>query len=558
MAGGTPNVPRRSESGFILMLVVGLVALIGTALLIFIAQSQVRTEQDQIKGNASALEMARAIVLDYARMNGRLPTATTFATLTAGIKDNWGRSLYYFPSSTLTVSGAGTVASTPISVLACQGDASCSAPNTSENLAFVIVSSGLDIYSSSSPINQTTALVSSGEISAATQFKTFNPATQAGPVDDPSSATKLKRYDDQLVFGTLQGFRLVANELSKTQGDVTGAGGDLRILNSDPLPDGVCGTSYSKTLVAHGMDTGVFAWTASSLPNGLALGASTTKTAVISGVPTDDGTFSVVTSITDPNLRVTQKTFSLTISSPGWSDTGNTRTSSCASGLLGSISEKEQTNSCDATQWVTVSSSCVSTATVDRRFRGSALISAGAEDSSTDTNQTSISVGSGGAAFIISATSSTGTAANISRESSATGSTAIGVVGGTSSTYMNPGESLTFTLTGGSARTAGIEFYGFGVNASGADKVEEAIITLVNNVSGTTVATYTLSACQTDSSSVRSTFSLPDPGSEFNVIKVTAGSSPSNTDFMIRSLRTCGVGSLCLPSSATGTTCPYP
>jgi len=475
------------------------------------------------------------------------------------MKDPWGGPLYYFPSSILTAGGIESVTTTPITLMNCFSDDQCSTFLRTNNLSFLVVSAGPVVYSASSPISQSSQLTASTAISSQTFFKSYTPTIMVGPFDESNVYEKRQKYDDQIVFGTLEEVYSAGSTLSKSKGDVLEAGGDLKVLNTSPLPQGTCGTPYSKTLTAYGKDSGVFSWSITSLPAGLAVSPSVGKTALISGTPADDGVFSVVASITDSNNRQASKTLSLTIVSPGWSNiAGSTRTSSCASGMLGSIAEQEQTNSCGTSQWVATSNTCANTSTFDGRPRGSTLIAAGASASSTNTGQTSIAIGAGTAAVAITARSNTGTLANISRESTATTSNAVGVVGG-SSIYINPGESITLGLAGGAARTFGIEFYGFGINTGGAgDRVEDAIVTLTNTLTATVVATYTLNACVTDTATVRSTFFLPDPGAEFNEVKITAGTVPANTDFMIRAFRACGVGASCTPTAATATTCPFP
>lgn len=555
MREATP-VPGASR-GIIGIAFAGALIVVVASIAILIAIAEGERLQQEDRAAKDTISSAKAIVLDYARKNGSLPSVSTFNSLTAGMKDPWGNPLYYFPATSLTagISGAST---TPISVLTCFSDIQCATYLRIDNVPFLIVSPGQVVYSASSPIAQTTQLTASAPIATQTFFKTYNTSVSVGPHEDSNTASRFQKYDDRVVMGTLQETFAAAATLSKTLGDVQNSGGDLKILNTSPLPGGTCGTAYSKALSAYGKDSGVFSWSFTGLPAGLSAAASTTKNVTISGTPTEDGTFSVIAGITDPNARQSSKTFSLTIVSPGWSDTGSTRSSSCSSGLLGAIQEKQQSNSCGSTQWVTTSSTCVNTATADLRLRGSTLIAAGASSSSTNTGDQSLNVGAGTAAFTISAASSSGTAANLSREASASTSNAVGVIGG-ASTYINPGESITITLSGGSARTMGLEFYGFGVNTTGTDKIEEAIVTFKNTTTGVTVGTYTLEGCQSDSTNTqRSTFFLPDPGNEFNQIKITAGSSPSNTDFMVRSFRTCGVGTSCTPSNATATTCPYP
>ena len=80
-------------------------------------------------------------------------------------------------------------------------------------------------------------------------------------------------------------------------------------ITTTSLPDGVVTVHYTTTLMASG-GTGTFTWSATGLPTGLTVTASTGK---ISGTPTETGTFTVMVTVKDTADQTVSKTLSLKI-----------------------------------------------------------------------------------------------------------------------------------------------------------------------------------------------------------------------------------------------------
>jgi hypothetical protein len=596
---------KRPAGGFVILTIVGLIALIVASVMGAMLMASISSTQGRVAETERNLDRAKSVVLDFVRQNQVLPSIVQFQSLTVGLTDAWGRSFLYFPNINLMSGDVGAVSSTNISVNQCGDDVTCAPPSVISNIPFLLLSGGGNINSTADVAGQTTSLTTSTVISAATVFKQYKSGLDVGPYATPT--TSMRPYDDQLTFSALPEIKAVAQSLAKSQGDVLLSGGALQILNTDPLPPGSCGISYSKTLTAYGMETGAFTWSfgtpLTTLPPGLGATPSG-KSVVISGLPTTEGAYTVQATITDPNSRSVTKNLGLTIISV-WNDTGNTSstscsasgglaykeqrnsctnatqnvltsntccnwtdtgaavTASCGDGFSGSITQQLQTNSCTAaTQTITTANTCTAYIAVmyDGRFQRLQLEAAGAALSNVDTGKTSLTIGTGTSQITISA------AANITLHSSTSTASALGVLGNLGNA-IDSSETINIVLNGGYAKGFGLEFRGLGIKAGGgADPNEDAIVTLKNTTTGITVGTYTLTpsvSCSnvTGSEGLTGTtgyrFSKPDVVAYFNRIEIQAGNSPATTNFYVRGLRLCAAGETpCYSSGTTGATCP--
>jgi large repetitive protein len=87
----------------------------------------------------------------------------------------------------------------------------------------------------------------------------------------------------------------------------------LRITTASPLPNGAAGSAYSQTFaVTGGIAPYTWSISAGTLPPGLALGAA----GVLSGTPTQVGTFNFTVRVADASGSSTTKAFSLTVTVP--------------------------------------------------------------------------------------------------------------------------------------------------------------------------------------------------------------------------------------------------
>lgn len=80
-------------------------------------------------------------------------------------------------------------------------------------------------------------------------------------------------------------------------------------ITTTALPDATAGTAYSFT-IAVSQGTPPFSWTATGLPDGLTIGAST---GTISGTTTDEGSFSIDVTVTDDNSLSAEAFYDLTV-----------------------------------------------------------------------------------------------------------------------------------------------------------------------------------------------------------------------------------------------------
>jgi type II secretory pathway pseudopilin PulG len=544
--------PINSSNGYVMLMVVGMIAIMTAIVFGTYAITRVVDKQNQVISSQNGLNQAKAFVLDYMRQHKNLPDVASFDLGTASLSDAWGRKLLYFPSSNLLSGDVCLSTTTNISLQNCANDISCATSTNEPNLPFMIISGGEISNPSSNPIYQTTQHTGSTSVTSAESFKQYREQLIVGPYLTPTDLQNGTGYDDIFVTSSLPEIYSTAGCLSKTQGDVQISGGMIRLLNKNDvaLSTAYCPGGFSKEFVAYGK-TGAYSWSTTPLPTGLSATPSTTNKYLISGVPdVSDGTYTFTVTVADSAGKSDSKTYQLPISGCCIPSVIATRSLSCASAAYtGSISQEQRTQCDGTTQWVTVSDTCVSAsvATFDGRF-AELISSGGFPADSFDSGQTSLDLGSGTSAITISASS------NLSRHRTTSDNPAIGIMGGTYG--IDPGETLNIDFTGGYGRRLGIEFRGLQDDKNGSSR-EEAWIVFKDTNAGTTIATYYVKACQSGDTA-RSYFSLPDVGAPFNRIEVTPNDSPSNTDFYIRGVRSCDVGATSCQPAGSSNYCPYP
>ena len=139
------------------------------------------------------------------------------------------------------------------------------------------------------------------------------------PVQNPPTATDIDLTDLTTGTGTLtSGARVVIGIFASGTSSTTGAPNfalspiSTTILSSTPLPGGVLGAGYSRTLVAGG-GTPPYVWSlgGGSLPTGLTLGSD----GLLSGTTTVAGVFSFTAKVTDNVGGIATKVLSMTVAS---------------------------------------------------------------------------------------------------------------------------------------------------------------------------------------------------------------------------------------------------
>lgn len=356
---------------FALLLVVAATIAIVAGILMM---NSVKSKQAIATSSTGTMLTMKQSALDFARQNKRLPTVAEFNALTQASINNIGRKAVYLVDDQFAT--AANLCSLSfdglLQVNDCGSDQACASPGIVKGLAFVLIDGGQNVRTLADPVHQSSSRTTSSSITLASAnqnpneiVRRFAAGTMVGPFGDPLNYRTI--YDDSIEFGSTANLREVAGCNLVSQGDVIVSGGDLRILNTSPLPTATLGSPYSKAIIAYGMDvaTYTFAVSVGALPPGLSLGAPAGKTVGISGTPTAVGTYNftltvTVTATANDYSRSYSRPFSLTVvTCPNWVDTGPPQSVACPSGYAGAITRQLQTDSCSsATQTVDTSNTC--------------------------------------------------------------------------------------------------------------------------------------------------------------------------------------------------------
>lgn len=364
-----PSWKQGGVIAFALLLMVAVTIAIVAGILMM---NTVKSKQAIATSSTETMLTMKQAALDFARQNKRLPTLAEFNALTQVSMNNIGRKAIYlvderFATTTnlcsLTYDGL-------LQVNDCGSDQTCASPGIVKGLAFVLLDGSQNVLSLTDPVHQSSSRSVSSSITPASAnqnpheiVRRFAAGTIVGRFGDVSKDKTI--YDDSIEFGTSANLREAAGCNLVSQGDVLVSGGDLRILNTSPLPNATLGSPYTKAIVAYGMDAATYAFAVSMgvLPSGLSLGVPAGKSVGFTGTPTAVGNYNftlTVTATAPGYTRSYSRPFSITVvTCPNWVDTGSPQTVACPSGYSGAITRQLQTDSCSsATQTVDTSNTC--------------------------------------------------------------------------------------------------------------------------------------------------------------------------------------------------------
>lgn len=367
--------PLGKQGGIIAFALLVVVAATMAIVAGILMMNSVKSKQAIATSSTGTMLTMKQSALDFARQNKRLPTVAEFNALTQASINIIGRKAIYLVDDRFAT--AANLCSLSfdglLQVNDCGSDQACASPGIVKGLAFVLIDGGQNVRSLADPVHQSSSRTTSSSITPASAnqnppyiveiVRRYAAGTMVGPFGNPLIDQTI--YDDSIEFGSTANLREAAGCNLVSQGDVIVSGGDLRILNTSPLPNATLGSPYSKAIIAYGMDaaTYTFAVSLGALPPGLSLGIPAGKTVGISGTPTAVGTynFTLTVTATAPGYsRSDSRPLSLTVvTCPNWVDTGPPQSVACPSGYAGAITRQLQTDSCSsATQTVVTSNTC--------------------------------------------------------------------------------------------------------------------------------------------------------------------------------------------------------
>ncbi len=296
----------------IVLVVIGILVGMGVGLVGMLTKRAKYNEAKEV------VDAAVESVINFAAFNNRLPTSSGFPSVVRESKDPWGKELVYFPAPGLDSNSTNIcgLRKTDLKVWQCQ-DASCSSYTTIDNVAFAVVSGGLNYNVQTS--------------NASGIIKVYDYGTDN--VDDypDDGINRPEKYDDIVKWVTLYELQ---TKLQCQKGDK----GRLTILNNE-LPYGFVGSNYEATVYADGgipFDSGgKYKWCIEgSLPPGITANPNATSSNCLanpesfwgqadsfslSGTPSQAGTYQIKVFVRDnadptgENDNIATKSFVVTI-----------------------------------------------------------------------------------------------------------------------------------------------------------------------------------------------------------------------------------------------------
>ena len=279
------------QTGAIGLALVAVIAVTLVMLAGMLMMNSVKSKQAVVTSATAAMLTMQQAALDFARQSKRLPTVAEFNALTQATTNSIGRKAVYLVDDRFSAVGTNVCTLAYDGLLRvndCGSDTTCANPGVVPGLVFVLVDSGQNVLSLADPVHQSSTRTVSTSITPATANQ--NPMEEIEIVRRFAAGTSVGRfgnvlidqaiYDDGIEFASAARLREAAGCNLVSQGDVIVSGGDLRILNTSPLPNATLGAAYLKTITAYGKDAATYSFsvTVGALPPGLTLSPPTGKT----------------------------------------------------------------------------------------------------------------------------------------------------------------------------------------------------------------------------------------------------------------------------------------